>query len=99
VFARAYAGVEPTGEPLVLDPPDAATWLAGIAPEVVGGSGLRAFPQLLEAVPEAVRAPLEVAAPRARHVALYALSAHAIPYTEVEPVYLRPPDVTPPKQR
>lgn len=52
--------------------------------------------------PTAWIAPLEAALPQARHVCRATAGCHGIPtlleYQQVEPVYLRAPDITPPKR-
>ncbi|MBM3463660.1 MAG: tRNA (adenosine(37)-N6)-threonylcarbamoyltransferase complex dimerization subunit type 1 TsaB [Armatimonadetes bacterium] len=104
---------EQIGQPLALDPPDARGWLAMVRDVamraqgsrgddlsmLVGGSGLAAYPEL--AGEDFLVAPLEFATPHARHVAAYGAGLYgevdAVGLETVDAVYLRPPDVKPPR--
>lgn len=108
VFAACYdvrgAALARDGEYAVLSPDGAAVWLAHRAGSgtVVGGTALGAFASVLSlALGSSEGAPPEVWPPRARFAAQLARGDHGevreVPYGEVTPLYLRPPDVKKPK--
>lgn len=91
-----------------LFPNEAAAWLSDLLaqasaarPILVGGSGLSAYPAILPAVRSTGICPPSVGVPQARHVALAGSDAYGpaveVSYDQVEPWYLRPPDVKPPR--
>jgi tRNA threonylcarbamoyladenosine biosynthesis protein TsaB len=104
IFAACYdveaAGITRVGEHEVLDPDDAREWLrARLADRtVVGGTALGVYREILRGAGSFGEAP---GLPRARTVARAARGDYGpvreVPYAEVAPLYLRPPDVKKPK--
>lgn len=108
IFAACYdvhgTALVRDGDYAVLAPPDAAVWLAARAGRgtVAGGTALGAFGDVLApALGACVTAPPAVWPPHARFAAQLARGDHGpvreVPYGEVNPLYLRPPDVKKPK--
>lgn len=107
IFAAAYRVQETMlvaeDEPAVLWPEDAVAWL-GVRAEmgtVAGGSAFDPYGATLRpALGVALEAPPETWAPRARFAAQLGRGDHGpvieMPYAEVTPCYLRPPDVKKP---
>lgn len=108
IFAACYeargSALQRDGDYAVLFPDEAAIWLGARAggATVVGGTAMGAFATVLEPVLGATcKGAPDLWLPRARFAAQVGRGDHGpfreVPFGEVEPLYLRPPDVKKPK--
>ena len=114
VFAAAWRvrpggqGLQLLDEPRPLDPAAAGSWLLervrdrGEHVVLAGGSGLDAYPAIPEAAGGLVVASRDAARVHARDVALVGAGARGpvslVDFGDLVPLYLRAPDVQPPKR-
>lgn len=114
VFAAAWRvigtgnALQALWEPRALEPAAAVTWLSELRrdcpgePLLVGGSGIRAYPTLVEGAEGVTVVPEEAARVHGRDVALVGAGVRGevslVSHGDLVPVYLRAPDVQVPRR-
>lgn len=102
IRGELYVEVEGAGEPVCLSPEVIGPWLSSIAPERLGAIALvgEASTKISLDPPAAICVSLvdgPFALPHARGIALVGRSREATDPGDLEPVYVRPPEITTPR--